>query len=142
MGKAGWEPRLLGVLIYVAAGLTLVCCALSPWLLRYYGFEQAYIGPLCMIGAAFLGALWQLRGILGNVLADEPFSRRNVAYLNRIAVMCFVVALAALLMILIYFSFLKILLALLAAAGGLVMRVLAWVFRLAAEQKEEMDMVI
>lgn len=142
MKKAGWELRLLGALIYIAIAATAACCVLSPLLLRHFGFEQLYIGPLCLIGAAFIFALFQLRGILKNVAAGSPFSRRNVTYLNRIAGMCFVVALAALLMIFIYFSFLKILLVLLAAAGGLILRVLAWVFLLAAQQKEEMDLTI
>jgi|GEM_PF-5141461 len=136
------DLRILGVLLYYSIAATIACCALSPYLLARYGFERAYIAPLCAIGAAFVFALWQLRGILRNVAYGDPFSRRTVAYLGRIAWMCLVVALASASMLFIFFSFIKVLMVLLAIAGWLVMRVLTWVFLLAAKQKEEMDLII
>lgn len=142
MEKGRWETRVLGVLVYAAIAATIICCGFAPWFLRTYRFELAYIGPLYMIGAAFIFAAWQLRNILKNVTGGEPFIRRNVTYLKRIAGMCFIVAVSAILMLFIYFSFIKVLLAMLALAGGLTMRVLAWVFQLAVEQKEEMDLII
>lgn len=142
MAKSRIEMRILSVLVYVAIAIAAACCIAAPWLLWVFGYESAYTAPLLVIGIAFIIAVWQLRGILRQVARGEPFSRANVVYLKHISWCCFAVAVAALGMMPIYFSLIKVLLALFAVAGGLVMRVLAWVFALAAQQKEELDLII
>ncbi len=133
---------ILRVMVIVCVAVTLFASVMTPQWLRKYGYESEYAYPLWMVALAFLVAVGQLWGILARVAAGEPFSRRNVAYLRRISWCCFFVALAALLMLPIYFSMIKVLMAALAVAGGLVIRVLAQVFLMAARQKEEMDLII
>lgn len=136
------ELPILRVLVILCIPVTIAIAALAPWMLARYGFEREYIAPLWLIALAFLWAVWQLRGILERLHAGDLFSRDNVRYLRRISWCCFAVTLAACWMMLVYFTWIKVLLALLAFAGGMVMRVLAEVFLQAARQKEEMDLII
>ncbi len=142
MTKGRVELTILTPLCYVSMAVAIVCAAFAPYLLTRFGYQSAYAAPLWLIALAFAFAVWQLRGILKLVASGDPFSRRNEKYLRRISWCCFAVAVAALAMLPIYFSLIKVLMALFAIAGGLVMRVLARVFLLAAQQKEEMDLII
>lgn len=95
--------------------------------------------------------LWQGRRVLGTILRGEPFSMENAASLNRAAVCCFIISLAALIRVI--FSVISYrspaplwtynaLFVPIFAMAGLLCLVMSALFRQAAEMKAEQDLTI
>lgn len=95
--------------------------------------------------------LWQGRRVLGTILRGEPFSMENAVSLNRAAVCCFIISLAALIRVI--FSVISYhspaplwtynaLFVPIFAMAGLLCLVMSALFRQAAEMKAEQDLTI
>lgn len=95
--------------------------------------------------------LWQGRRVLGTILRGEPFSMENAASLNRAAVCCFIISLAALIRVI--FSVISYrspaplwtynaLFVPIFAMAGLLCLVMSALFRQAAEMKAVQDLTI
>ena len=95
--------------------------------------------------------LWQARRVLRTILKGEPFSMENAVSLNRAAVCCFLIAIAALARVIFSMCSYRSLLPLatynalfvpMFAMGGLLCLVMSALFRQAAEMKAENDLTI
>ena len=104
---------------------------------------------LCGVCTAVI--LWQGRRVLGTILRGEPFSMENAASLNRAAVCCFIISLAALIRVI--FSVISYrspaplwtynaLFVPIFAMAGLLCLVMSALFRQAAEMKAVQDLTI
>ena len=130
-------------LVFLAAGSLGL-----PWLLRWYiGFSHknaAILTPImislwaCAVPA--FAALYFLAKMLRNISADRVFVQDNVRALRAISWCCFAVALV----FFFYFFYyvLGIILTILAAFMGLILRVLKNVFERAIAIKEENDLTV
>jgi hypothetical protein len=93
-------------------------------------------------GLLYLGIVYELRKMLKRLMQREPFRMENVVSLKRIAVLAFVISGIYAVKIVLYISFLTIIVAMVALLVGLFALILAEVFRQAIEVKEENELTI
>ena len=130
-------------LLMLAAG-----CPGLPWLLRWYigytaksGLAQVpVLASLWACAAPAFIALVQLGKMLNNIARDKVFVRDNIRALRLISWCCF--AVAAVFVCFFFAYVLGLILAILAAFAGLVLRVVKNVFEQAVELKEENDLTV
>jgi len=106
---------------------------------------------LVFSGCCTAGILWQARRVLKTILRGEPFALENAASLGRAAVLCFLIAAAALARVIFSVFYYRSPLPLatynalfvpMFAMGGLLCWVCSALFRQAAELKAENDLTI
>jgi hypothetical protein len=97
---------------------------------------------LWVTGLLYLAIVYELRKMLKRLDEKEPFCRKNVKSLKKIAMLALVIAAIYIVKIVFYISFLTIIVALVALLVGLFALILAEVFRQAIEVKEENDLTI
>lgn len=95
--------------------------------------------------------LWQAKEVLDTVLEGEPFQMRNAEALNRAAVCCWVISVAALVKLVVWLTLEKTVAPLFTYTtlfipgflmAGLLFQVMSALFRQAAELKEDQDLTI
>ena len=119
-----------------------------PWLVRwyigYYGKSLAILTPtlvsLWSCATLAFAALYYLGKMLKNISREHIFIRENVHALRVISWCCFAVALIFLLYF--FYYVLGLILSVLAAFIGLILRVVKNVFEQAIELKEENDLTV
>ena len=136
------------IMITVFLALLAVGSLGLPWLLRWY---VGYAGKAMTILLPVMISLWacavpafialiQLAKMLKNIALDRVFVPQNVAALRVISWCCFAVSLVFLCFF--FYYVLGIILAILAAFAGLVLRVVKNVFTQAVEIKAENDLTV
>ena len=160
----GFEPEgwsaLEGVVPYenapwqvpIRAGIAFL---LGCWqyLFRFWRNEYTAVLTLFLLACGVCTAviLWQARKVLGTILEESPFQKKNGECMKRAAVCCFVISGAALLRTFWRFWYYGSMAPLftynalfvpLFAMGRLLCMVMSALFRQAAEVKEENDLTI
>ncbi len=97
---------------------------------------------LFLTGVLALGMVYELRRMFQSINNHEPFQRQNATSLRRIAVMALLISAAYLVKIMVYISFLTIIVAIVFLLFGLAGMVFSELFRQAVEVKEENDLTI
>lgn len=119
-----------------------------PWLLRWY---IGYAGKSALVLLPVMASLWacalpafaaliMLGKMLKNIAFERVFVRENVRALRVISWCCF--AVSAVFIVFFFYYILGIILAILAAFAGLVLRVVKNVFEQAVKLKEENDLTV
>ena len=119
-----------------------------PWLLRWY---SAYSGNQALLHPPVLAVLWacaipacialiQLGRLLRNIAADRVFTTENIQSLRHISWCCYGVAF--LFLFFLFYYILGLLIAIIAAFMGLILRVVKNVFAQALAIKEENDLTV
>jgi len=133
--------RIIMVLALALAVILILATWLAPYLIYpFFNPLPLTITYLCFCFPAF-GALWTLDGLLRAVRREEVFTNSNVRYLRIISWCCF--AAGAILLVGCFFvSFDLIILAVLAAFFGIIIRVVKNLFAAAVALKDENDYTI
>jgi len=159
----GGEGLLEGVVSYFGGILfpgedDIVAAAVAGsalvWVIGWVSFD-AYQLVLTLFllasGCCTAGILWQARRVLKTILRGEPFAPENAASLGRAAVLCFLIAAAAMARVIFSVCYYRSPLPLatynalfvpMFAMGGLLCWVCSALFRQAAELKAENDLTI
>ena len=87
-----------------------------------------------------IGALWELKTLLANISKQELFTERNTKCVRVISWCCF--GLAAVFAVLSFWRLLALLVAIIAAFVGLILRVVKNMLATATELREENDFTI
>lgn len=154
--------RLLRVLVYIVLGCNVVCLPLVPYFVLMSIFVQsmkvltvpyalAMIAFFWICGCCTAVILWQARRILDTILAGDPFRMANAVSMNRAAVACWVISAVALVRFVAetvilwnpvtFFTYNTLFIPCFFMAG-LLFRVMAALFRQAAELQEDRDLTI
>ena len=154
--------RLLRVLVYIVLGCNVVCLPLVPYFVLMSIFVQsmkvltvpyalAMIAFFWICGCCTAVILWQARRILDTILAGDPFRMDNAVSMNRAAVACWVISAVALVRFVAetvilwnpvtFFTYNTLFIPCFFMAG-LLFRVMAALFRQAAELQEDRDLTI
>ncbi len=154
--------RLLRVLVYIVLGCNVVCLPLVPYFVLMSIFVQsmkvltvpyalAMIAFFWICGCCTAVILWQARRILDTILAGDPFQMANAVSMNRAAAACWVISAVALVRFVAetvilwnpvtFFTYNTLFIPCFFMAG-LLFRVMAALFRQAAELQEDRDLTI
>lgn len=154
--------RLLRVLVYIVLGCNVVCLPLVPYFVLMSIFVQsmkvltvpyalAMIAFFWICGCCTAVILWQARRILDTILAGDPFRMDNAVSMNRAAAACWVISAVALVRFVAetvilwnpvtFFTYNTLFIPCFFMAG-LLFRVMAALFRQAAELQEDRDLTI
>lgn len=154
--------RLLRVLVYIVLGCNVVCLPLVPYFVLMSIFVQsmkvltvpyalAMIAFFWICGCCTAVILWQARRILDTILAGDPFRMANAVSMNRAAAACWVISAVALVRFVAetvilwnpvtFFTYNTLFIPCFFMAG-LLFRVMAALFRQAAELQEDRDLTI
>ena len=154
--------RLLRVLVYIVLGCNVVCLPLVPYFVLMSIFVQsmkvltvpyalAMIAFFWICGCCTAVILWQARRILDTILPGDPFRMANAVSMNRAAAACWVISAVALVRFVAetvilwnpvtFFTYNTLFVPCFFMAG-LLFRVMAALFRQAAELQEDRDLTI
>ncbi|MDP4180100.1 MAG: DUF2975 domain-containing protein [Bacillota bacterium] len=100
------------------------------------------LGLLYLTGIMCLVILFEMKRIFKALNKRDPFIIGNVKSLNRISLMSYLISVCYLIKIVLYNSFLTIIIAMVFIIAGLFCTILAEVFRQAVIVKEENDLTI
>lgn len=150
IGKKGLSGLLKLFLDLVFIGGIGILITL-PFTLKWYFSIVTYINNenyyfllvfLYVTGAFCLGIVHEIRKIFNTLNKKNPFVLENVKSLNHISINSFTIAAAYCIKVVLYNSFLTIILAMVFIIAGLFTIILAEVFREAVAYKEENDFTI
>ena len=157
-----YTAKLLRILVYIVLGCNVVCLPLVPEFVLMSIFIQslkvltvpyaiAMIVFFWVCGCCTAVILWQAKRILDTILVGEPFQMANAVSMNRAAVACWVISAAALVRFVAetvilwnpvtFFTYNTLFIPCFFMAG-LLFRVMAALFRQAAELQEDQDLTI
>ncbi|HMM19379.1 MAG TPA: DUF2975 domain-containing protein [Selenomonadales bacterium] len=146
-GLSGAVKYLLDMILVVGAACIIGLPAGLKW-----GFEnitwtagENYWFLLVFLfgtGVLGIGMVFELRQMFRRINEHNPFQRQNAASLKRIAVMALFISAAYIIKIVLYISFLTIIVAIAFLVFGLAGLVFSELFRQAVEVKEENDLTI
>lgn len=139
------------VIVRAMYGVVALCCAMAPFIVRYYddniilktGAQSMFLPLLITLYCAVIPAvtaLVSLDMLLRNIRRGKPFVRQNVKYLRILSYCCFAVS-----AVFIYFATLRPFAFMIVIAGGffgIILRVVKNCFEQAAEMREENDLTI
>jgi hypothetical protein len=146
-GLSGIVKRLLDLVFFGGIGILLVLPFLLNWyldfLIRNTSESYWFLLPfLYLTGICALVILNVLRRIFKTFNRRNPFLMDNVKNLKTMAVSSFAISFMYLVKIILFNSFLTIILAMVFVIAGLFTLILAEVFRQAVVVKEENDLTI
>lgn len=137
---------LVDLMFYGGAVCVLLVPWLSPYLQRYFGFDEAaswlMIGVLLISGICAVYILFNLKQMYQTLLGGNPFVESNVGCFRRMAVSCAVISLVYLIKCFILFSIATAILALMFAVGTLFCLTLKDLFKQAVFYKQENDWTV
>jgi len=152
--------KLLRTLVYIVLAINILCMPAVPYFTLMSAFfggwtEISYWVVLMLFfwvcGSCTAVILWQARKILDNILAGETFCMENAVSMNRAAACCWIISGAALVRFVIetamlrsfatFFTYNTLFIPAFFMAG-LLFRVMAALFRQAAELQEDQDLTI
>lgn len=152
--------KLLRVLVYIVLAINVLCMPAVP----YFTLMSAFFGKwteisywvMLMIffwvcGGCTAVILWKARKILDNILEGEPFRMENANSMDRAALCCWIISGEALVRFVVetamlrsfatFFTYNTLFIPCFFIAG-LLFRVMAALFRQAAELQEDQDLTI
>ena len=146
-GLSGIFKRFLDLTFWGGIAIVLTLPFLLNW---YMDYLQGYISEkywfllpfLYITGFLALILVNELRRIFKTLNRRDPFRMDNVKSFKKMSVCCFAVAILYGVKILIFNSFLTIILSMVFIIGGFFLMIIAEVFRQAAIVKEENDLTI
>ena len=157
-----YTAKLLRILVYIVLGCNVVCLPLVPYFVLMSILIQslkvltvpyaiAMIAFFWICGCCTAVILWQAKRILDTILAGEPFQMANAVSMNRAAAACWVISAVALVRFVAetvilwnpvtVFTYNTLFIPCFFMAG-LLFRVMAALFRQAAELQEDQDLTI
>lgn len=146
----GKSLRLSKFCVYLFIVLAVIFCVLAPWiysLFAVWGFISN-LARVPLLATTYLAAvpafitLFSLQRLLYNIGKSEVFCQSNVKYLGIISWCCIAAGISCLAGGIYLYYFWLILIAVLAAFVGLILRVVKNVMALACEIKQENDFTI
>ena len=139
--------RLSRILTIAVLALAVIILFLIPMITQWYDDVSGKnpIMPVLTVCLYFadimaIGALWELKTLLANISKQELFTERNTKCVRVISWCCF--GLAAVFAVLSFWRLLALLVAVIAAFVGLILRVVKNMLAAAAEIREENDFTI
>ena len=146
-GLSGIVKRFLDLIFIGGIGIILTLPFLLNW---YMDYLQGYISEkywfllpfLYITGFFALVIVNELRRIFKTLNRRDPFRPDNVKSFKRLSICCFAVAFLYCIKILVFNSFLTIILFMVFIIGGFFLLILSEVFRQAVIVKEENDLTI
>jgi hypothetical protein len=146
-GLSGYVKKLL-FLILVGGSLIILSLPLSlKWYIgefRNNNSENYYflLGLLYYSGIFCLWIVFEMNKIFKTLNRKNPFMMDNVVSLKKMSIAAFAIAVAYIIKIVFYNSFLTIIITMVFIIAGLFLIILAEVFKQAVEFKEENDLTI
>ncbi|RCX17477.1 DUF2975 family protein [Anaerobacterium chartisolvens] len=146
-GLSGIVKRLLDLVFIGGIGIYAGIPIVLKWYMEFIYSRSSESYPFLMVflyvtGVPCLWAVYEVRKIFKTLNRMNPFMADNVKSLNHLSVTCFIIAVAYVVKIIYYPSFLTVIVAMLAVIGGLFLVVLAEVFHQAVKVKEENDLTV
>ena len=146
-GLSGIVKRFLDLLFFGGIAIVLALPFLLNW---YMDYLRGYISEkywfllpfLYITGFLALIIVNELRRVFKKLNRRDPFHMDNVKSFKRLSICCFAIALLYGLKMLVFNSFLTIILFMVFIIGGFFLLILAEVFRQAVIVKEENDLTI
>ena len=139
--------RLSRILTIAVLALAVIILFLIPMITQWYDDVSGKnpIMPVLTVCLYFadimaIGALWELKTLLANISKQELFTERNTKCVRVISWCCF--GLAAVFAVLSFWRLLALLVAVIAAFVGLILRVVKNMLATATELREENDFTI
>jgi len=146
-GFSGLVKNILDLIFLGGIGILISLPIALKWYmgLMYTRTSENYdflLGFLFITGVLALAVVNEIRRLLKNINKRNPFIRDNVKSLNRIAVSCLIIAACYVIKIVLYNSFLTIIITMVFIITGFFSIILAEVFQQAVIVKEENDLTI
>ena len=146
-GFSGLVKNILDLIFLGGIGILISLPIALKWYmgLMYTRTSENYdflLGFLFITGVLALAVVNEIRRLLKNINKRNPFIRDNVKSLNRIAVSCLIIAACYVIKIILYNSFLTIIITMVFIITGFFSIILAEVFQQAVIVKEENDLTI
>lgn len=146
-GLSGIVKRFLDLILFGGIAIILALPFLLNW---YMDYLRGYISErywfllpfLYLTGVLALIAVNELRRIFKTLNRRDPFRTDNVKSFKRLSICCFAIAFLYGIKILLFNSFLTIILFMVFIIGGFFLLILSEVFRQAVIVKEENDLTI
>lgn len=146
-GLSGIVKRFLDLIFFGGIAIVLTLPFLLNW---YMDYLRGYISEkywfllpfLYLTGFLALIIVNELRRIFKTLNRKDPFRTDNVKSFRRLSICCFAIAFLYVVKILVFNSFLTIILFMVFIIGGFFLLILAEVFRQAVMVKEENDLTI
>lgn len=146
-GLSGIVKRFLDLIFLGGIAIVLALPFLLNW---YMDYLQGYISEkywfllpfLYLTGIIALFVVNELRRVFKTLNRRDPFRIDNVKSFKRLSICCFAIALLYGVKIIVFNSFLTIILFMVFIIGGFFLLILAEVFRQAVIVKEENDLTI
>ena len=139
--------RLSRILTIAVLALAVIILFLIPMITQWYDDVSGKnpimpVLTVCLYLSDILaiGALWELKTLLANISKQELFTERNTKCVRIISWCCF--GLAAVFAVLSFWRLLALLVAVIAAFVGLILRVVKNMLATATELREENDFTI
>lgn len=147
-GLSGYVKKLLNLILLSGILIMLGLPFVFKWYLNAFNYHDSnatYIFLLVFLYLTGFFCLWivyEMNRIFKTLTRKDPFQMDNVRSLNRMAINAFVIAVAYIVKIILYNSFLTIIITMVFIIAGLFLIILSEVFKQAVSFKEENDLTI
>lgn len=153
MNRSIWLPKLMSYFMLFLMGVAVVSLIALPWIVRGYVAYVYHVTQVAFIKNYFLAVLYvsgglallvlvELRKIFMSCVKETPFIRRNVTSLKRIGWSSFFIGLIFVTKAVFFLTYLTLIVIFVFALAGLFCFVLADVFEVAVNHKEEIDLTV
>lgn len=153
MNRKVWLPKLMSYFMLVLMGVAVVSLIGLPWIVRSYvtyvyvltesTFVRNYfLVVLYLSGGLAIVVLIELRKIFNSCVNETPFIMDNVTSLKRIGLSAFLIGVIFISKAVFFLTYLTLIVIFVFALAGVFCYVLADVFEVAVNHKEEIDLTV